>query len=347
MNRRDVLRSGCLGLGVALAGCLGGFEQTSAWRDPPLVENRPQAVYVPAITEGMRLVDETTIGPYGVSLSYSYPHRFWNVASTAREKVVVTAEDAIHLMVTVWDRETNHVIPSSGVSLEIRQDEALVSQEVIYPMLSQQMGFHYGANFELEGEGMYEARVSVGGLSTTQTGEFEGRFDEPLSVEVPFGFDTDRLYELSNRRLGERKGRRDAIAPMDMGIPTGKIPDATTGTLLGTGTSGDAQFAARLISDEPRFGDDPYLAVIACTPYNRTVLPMMHLEASITTPDGQQTVPLQETLDPDIGYHYGTGLSGDASIDRVELTTVLPPQVARHDGYETAFFEMPPVVIDE
>ncbi|WP_254538838.1 iron transporter [Halomarina litorea] len=346
MDRRDVLRAGVTGIGAAVAGCLGGFERQSAWRDPPLVADRPQAVYVPAITEGMALADRRTTNEYEVALTYSYPHRFWNVQGDTREKVIVDADDSIHLMASIWDRESGLVVPSSGVSLEILQGDIPVSQEVIYPMLSQQMGFHYGANFTLDGEGEYRARVSIGGLSTARTGEFADRFSEPRSVEIPFTFDTDELYDLSIRRLGDRQGTRDAIPPMDMDVPAGTVPNVTTGSVVGSGTSGDAQFTARVFQDEARFGEQPYLAVTAHTPYNQIVLPMMQLQAGLQNESGgTDTYPLKPTFDPKLGYHYGANLEEGVTVDRLELATELPPQVARHDGYETAFFEMPTVAI--
>ena len=62
MNRRTFLRQGAaLSGGLLLSGCLGqlGFETQSAWRDPPLVEDRPDAVYYPAIIEGMGMYGTT------------------------------------------------------------------------------------------------------------------------------------------------------------------------------------------------------------------------------------------------------------------------------------------------
>ena len=348
MDRRDVLRLGGAGLGGALAGCLDGFERTSAWRDPPLVDNRPQAVYMPAITEGMALIETTTVGEYGVALSYSYPHRFWNVQSNEREKVTVTADDSVHLMASVWARETGIVVPSSGVSLEIHRDESLVSQEVIYPMLSQQMGFHYGANFALDGEGEYQVRLSIGGLSMPRTGAFANHFDEPQSVEIPFTFDTDALYDLTIRRLGERQGQRAAIEPMDMGVPDGVVPKVDTGAVFGTAVSGDAQFTGRLIRDTPRFGGDSYVAVTAYTPYNRIVLPMMQLSGAVKTATGEAVdATLGAAFDSKLGHHYGVPLKNTDTVEQLALTVDLPPQVARHDGYETAFFEMSDVVISQ
>ena len=56
-------------------------------------------------------------------------------------------------MATIWDKQGGVVIPiDAGLSAEITQDGEPISQEVIYPMLSQQMGFHYGSNFALNGD---------------------------------------------------------------------------------------------------------------------------------------------------------------------------------------------------
>ncbi|MDX1748477.1 MAG: hypothetical protein R3324_21300, partial [Halobacteriales archaeon] len=55
--------------------------------------------------------------------------------------------------------------------------------------------------------------------------------------------------------------------------------------------------------------------------------------------------PLQATLDPDLGYHYGAAVPSLSSGDSVTVTVDGPPQVARHEGYEMAFLEMPPVTL--
>jgi hypothetical protein len=345
-SRRDFLYALGTGATVATAGCLGaaGFETRSAWRDPPLVEDRPDAVYVPAITEGMKMYGEATAGPYGVALSYSYPHRFWTVSGTELSKTVVESEDSLHLMVSLWDRESNTALPlDSGVTIEVTREGRLVTEEVAYPMLSQQMGMHYGSNYALSGEGTYEARVRVGGVSLARTGAFEGRFDAPETVSFSFTFDTDDLYDVPIRRLDDRKGERGAIDPMEMGFPVGRAPETSTlpGRHLGTTTTGDAVFEV-FLTEADRFGSKPYLYVSARTPYNRIALPMMAVRAALSR--GGETAfegDLARTLDPELGYHYGASVDGVRDGDELRLAVEIPPQVARHDGYETAFLEMP------
>ncbi|KAB1185066.1 MULTISPECIES: iron transporter [Haloferax] len=344
MRRRDALKTLGIGALTATAGCLGGFERQSAWRDPPLVENRPDAVYLPAITEGMKMYGMTTIGPYGVALSYSYPHRFWSVAGPELQKTVVEADDSVHLMASVWDHETGTVLPfDAGVTIEILRDGSLVSEEVAYPMLSQQMGMHYGSNYVLDGEGDYEARVTVGGTSLHRTGSFAGQFETVETATFEFTFETDELYDVELERLGDEAGTLGAVPAMEMmNVPTGALPaiDALPGDHLGRQTSGDAHFDAFVVDDGSPFdADGAYLYVSARTPYNEFVLPMMGVRGTVErdgTPvlDGER---LRRTLDPELGYHYGVAVDSLESDDTVTLAVDVPPQVARHDGYETAF----------
>lgn len=338
--------------GSALAGCLGqlGLRTQSAWRDPPLVENRPQAVYYPAITEGMAMYGMTTAGPYNVALMYSYPHRFWPVSGEETEKIVVKPDDSVHLMATIWDAQSGTVIPiNAGLSAEITQNGELVSEEVIYPMLSQQMGFHYGANFPLDGDGTYTAEVSIGGTQMNRTDRFAGQFGKPVTATFEFEFRSKELYDLPLRRLPDKQGKRGAVPPMEMemDVPVGKAPTkgALPGTALGTRRSGDAQFilcATSGRSEQRGTNGSTRLAAFPRTPYNRIVLPFMSLSATVSR-DGERVFrePLETTLSPNFGYHYTALVGNLRPDDDVTLTVETPPQVARHDGYETAFLDMP------
>lgn len=333
---------------AATAGCLEtlGLRTQSAWRDPPLVNDRPRAVYYPAVTEGMGMYGTRSVGPYTIALRYSYPHRFWTLSGSQTRKTVVESEDSVHLMVTIWDERSGIVIPvDAGLSAEIIQDGELVAQEVIYPMLSQKMGFHYGTNFGLDGNGTYEARVSIGGTRMRRTGRFAGRFSTPVTATFEFTFDTAELYDLALRQLPEKEGERGAVEPMEMGtdVPVGRAPPkrALPGRRLGTKRSGDAAFVVTAIRNTNAASR---LAVFPRTPYNRIVLPFMSLSATVSR-DGQQVFDgrLERTLDPDVGYHYSAAVKGLQPGDELEISVNTPPQIARHDGYETAFIDMQPV----
>jgi len=352
-TRRAFLGSVAAGGLAVSAGCLGtlGFSRQSAWRDPPLVADRPDAVYVPAVVEGMGVYGRTTAGRYGVALTYSYPHRFWTLSGRDLSKTVVEADDDVHLMVSVWDRETGRVLPlDSGVTIGIQSGGSVVTQEVAYPMLSQTMGLHYGSNYVLDGEGTYEARVQLGGVSLRRTGGYAGAFGSPEAATVGFEFDTDELHDVSLTRP-ENAGERGAVAPMEMGgVPVGRAPEVASlpGQHLGSTSAGDAVFEVFVVDPEDgRFGDGPYLYVSARTPHNGVVLPMMGLEAVVRR--GGDVVwesSLRSGLDPDLGYHYGASVPGVREGDEVTVATTVPPQVARHDGYETAFLGMDDVSIE-
>ncbi|WP_135306066.1 iron transporter [Haloarcula amylovorans] len=351
MNRRRLLKSG-LGLlgGTALSGCLSslGFETQSAWRDPPLVENRPTAVYYPAVVEGMGLYGTTTAGDVGFALMHSFPHRFWNLTGTNKTKVVVQPDDSLHLMVSAWDTETNTILPLD-ISAEISDTSGQVASNNLWPMLSPNMGFHYGDNIGLPGEGQYDITLRVGPLQTNRTEPFENRFTEAQSATMSFTFDTDETYNLTYRRLGEKAGSRGTVDLMGMQkIPKPVAPAKSNlpGRLIGEGSSGDARFFITVVEGGTRFGKAgrPQMIVSPRTPYNRVILPRMTL--STTVKRGQKTVfqgPLQASLDPEISCYYGASLPGVESGDSVSITVQTPPQLARHDGYETAFIDMPPI----
>ncbi|WP_276270778.1 iron transporter [Haloarcula litorea] len=343
MDRRTLLRTGAgLAGSLALAGCLGGLE-TQSTRAPPLVEDRPDGVYVPSHVEGMEMAGTNTGGDFAFGLMYSYPHRFWTVTGDTVERTDIAAEDDLHLMTSVWDPETGTVIPDTGLSVEIYRDGSLVSQEVIYPMLSQPMGFHYGANFGLEGDGDYTVRLSVGALSTRRTGSFRDRFTEPASVDVPLAYSQAATEEISYERLTERAGERGAVDPMSMEMLPGSVaPSASElpGTVLGSARSDDADLLVTVL-DSPPAGidaDGQYLAVSARTRYNRMLIPSMALSGTLSR-DGEPVFDGEfvRTLDPDLRYHYGAVVDGVESGDELTLRPTVQPQTARHEGYETAF----------
>jgi len=348
MNRRTLLKSGgALGSGLISAGCLSrlGFETQSAWRDPPLVQDRPDGVYYPAIIEGMGIYGTTTAGDIGFALMHSFPHRFWNLTGTNKTKVVVQSSDSLHLMASVWDVESNTVLPVD-ISVEIRSGDEQVTNTNLWPMLSPNMGFHYGDNVGLPGEGSYEVTLRVGPLQTNRSKPFEGKFTEPQSVTMSFSFDTSETYNLEYRRLREKGGTRGAVELMEMGpVPSPVAPkrSALPGREIGKGSSDDATFLATVVEGESRFSEDdrPYLIVSPRTPYNRVVLPRMTLRTRIER-DGETVFqgPLQASLDPKLSCYYGTSVPPIESGDTITVDIQTPPQLARHDGYETAFIDM-------
>ncbi|MCU4742757.1 twin-arginine translocation signal domain-containing protein [Natronoglomus mannanivorans] len=412
MNRRGFLQGTGVAGAIGLAGCLErlGFEEQSAWRDPPLVEDRPDAVYFPASRETMGSYGTATDGEYAVALSYTFPHRFWTIAGDETNRVTVDTEDTMHLMCTVWDPETDTVLPVE-MELEIRQDGASVDRPLAWPMLSQRMGFHYGDNVQLPDDGEYTARILVGPLEATPTGAFEGRFESASTLEIDFEYDRSDIHDLEFEETDyDDWGSRAALELMDHGSsdgghahehddhshgddgnhgdddghdghdhddenhdhgdhdddvghpPTSRGPtiDDFDGELLGSESSADATISAvrtnvdRLLEDndgesdavaDSDTGTSTYIAVFTRTPYNDVILPLMSLSMSVER-DGAvvHEGSLRETLDHEFGHHYGVTVDDLERGDRLQVSVDSHPQLARHDGYETAFFEFDDVV---
>ncbi len=368
MNRRSFLATvGTTGT-LATAGCLEalGFEERSAWRDPPLVDDRPDAVYMPAATEEMGVYGADDDGEYAIELSYTFPHRFWTVSGTETNRVVVELEDTMHLMVTAWDAQTGHVLPAD-MYMEIyrESDGELVTDLNLWAMLSQRMGFHYGDNVELPEEGAYRARVSVGPLDATPLGSFDGRFEEATTLEVGFEYERSDVHDLAFDEIDhDRRGERAALElmdhadhdhgdgdhdhddgdhdPMEVATPLLAAPpvEDLPGTHCGTERTGDAKLSALEVEDDSLSEEGSYLLVTARTPYNDVVLPFTSLSLTLER-NGEAVLedePLSESIHDELGHHYGAGIDLE---DGDELTVAVenPPGVARHDGYETAFFE--------
>ncbi|MFC7156022.1 iron transporter [Halomarina halobia] len=348
MDRRAFLRAtGGLAGAAALAGCVGSGLLDSS-RVPPVLDDRPDAVYLPTHREGMGMLGTGKTDDLAVLLGYSYPHRFWNVNGTEVERTPVSGD--VHLMATVWDRETAVVVPGADLSFEIVRDgEAVAGPEVLYPMLSQSMGVHYGDNVALAGDGEYAATVRIGALDTRRTGAFRDRFDEQATVSIDFEYERAARDDLRLVRYGNEAGERRAMRPTSMdALAPSTAPERADlpGSPGGRAEAGDAIYVVTALDAPPAGlagdGGGRYLAVSARTRYNRFVLPAMGLRGTLSR--GDETVfegDLVRTLDPKLNYHYGTVVPDVQQGDSLALSATVPPQVARHEGYETAFFDPP------
>ncbi|MEF8831388.1 MAG: hypothetical protein V5A23_07630 [Halobacteriales archaeon] len=343
MNRREFLGAGATLATVATAGCLDEFLGGPP-RAPPTVADRPDAVYVPSHVEEMAMVGTQSVGEYEVALSYSFPHRFWNVTGDRTEKVAIEDADSVHLMATVRDPETGTVLPVGSVRADVDGGDKDVAGRRLWPMLSQNMGVHFGDNLALDGDDTYDVTVTVDPLGAVAAGDFAGTFEAGASGTFLFEFSRRERNRLSLDRLQDRAGSPDAVAPMGT-ANSARLPAAgdLPGDHVGRGTTGDAVFVATRLDAPPAGveGDGPYLIVSPRTPYNRYPLPFMAVSATVerggaTVHDGD----LAAAVLPGAGYHYGAVLDALQQGDELTLSVGAPPQMARHEGYETAFLEM-------
>jgi len=354
MKRRRFLAAGASA--SLLAGCLDGdgdagtnTDATDATSDTT-TDGDPAAdgIYVQPFVERMLMAGTASAGDYRFGVFYTFPHQFWTVTGTERSAQPRRDDHTMHLMASVWDPETGTVLPDTGLSVEITRDGDLVSEEVIYPMFSQRMGFHYGANFTLDGDGTYDVGVSVGGLSTRRTGSFEGRFGEPATATVALELDDSKREQLTTQEI-DAGGEAGAVEPMEMdAVPLGRAasPDDLPGTVRGEASADGVRYGVSTLSDG-RFGDGTYLAVSARTRYNGLLVPEMALSGTLRR-DGEAVYDgaFERAIDPALDYHYGALVDGVGTGDALELSVDVPAQVARHQGYETAFLDTPTVELE-
>lgn len=351
MRRRDVLRVGGPAVFAALGGCLVGtgepdipdkYEGLSpAW-------SQPDSVYYQGHRKGMKMLGTKTQGDRTVALSYSYAERFWTVTGSETERVPKSdRRNAIHLMASVWDTETATVLPSdSGLRVRVERDGETVTQRTLWPMLSQQMGFHFGDNVAFPDQGQYAIVVDTGTIGVAGVGAFEGAFEESQTVRFEFPFSRGKRNEIAvSNNVLERRGEADALSPMDTEMqPLSSVPSVNRlpGTVVGEASSGDADFVVTTVDVE----DGTYLTVSPRTPYNGYPLPLMALSAA-TERDGTAVFDgtLSAAVGPTRGYHYRAVVDSVESGDELTIRVDSPPQVARHSGYETAFLEMPEMTI--
>ncbi len=345
MNRRSVLRTtGLLGA-TSLAGCSGLFKTRVMPQAPPLVKNRPDAVYIPTHKEGMQMGGMAKSGRYRVAVFYSYPHRFWLMSGgTAQDekKVPIKSKDDLHLMASVWDSKTKTVLPTGNVRLQLSKGDWNTTRG-LWPMLSQNMGFHFGDNIGLNGEGTYNVKVQVAGLSVRRTGALKGQFGKGTTLTTNFKFDKNKLEKIPFTRLDNKKGNKGAIQPLKMNMPMSHVPEKADlpGSFVGSNASGDAKFLVTTVKDTG-LAKDTYLLVSPRTPYRHYPLPMMSLSATLKR--GSKNVfdgALNATIDSDIGFHYGADVQSAKKGDTLTVKVDSPPTVSRHEGYETAFLKMP------
>lgn len=347
-SRREFL-AGLGAAGVAgLAGC-AGFSLESGSQEPPMVEDPPNAVYYPTHTEGMLMAGMGSDGAYKCALAYSYPHRFWTVTGTDTNKVEVSGDDSLHLMPVVWHAETGIVVPDVNPRMTVRRDGEQVTEVSPWPMLSQQMGFHFGDNVALPEQGEYDVTVSVGEPGSRRTGSLAGA--GAATFEFTVNYQRSELEDIAYTNVPDAKaGTLGAVPAMGMEMTPSTVlpkPEQLPGTLIGTGRSGDAVLAAMWVDNAAPYGGEegaPYLAVSPRTPYNRFVLPLMALSTTVTR-DGETVYDdvLTATVSPELQIHYGAALPSLESGDELTIAVDTPPQASRHEGYETAFIGMEPV----
>ncbi|MGM0389875.1 MAG: iron transporter [Natrinema limicola] len=354
MRRRTALAAGGALLTALSAGCLETLRRDDAWRE--LVVDPPDGVYVPPKVDSMVNYGATTVDGRSISVRATQPHSFWPVVDAERSRADVRSRHALHLMVSIHDSESGVIVPAPVTTTIRRGNEVGIGENVdrrsLWPMLSQRMGPHYGDNVVLDGDGTHTVTVRVGPTSADTTGSLADRVAEPTTADIEFEYDGAEIEGLERRLVDsdEGRGEQGALEPMTDATAHGPTIESGGGTPIGLGRSGDVVFPTALIGVTDRSEvDSPALAVTPRTRHNRYPLPFTSLSATVSqNGDRIATESLIETIDAQYGHSYNTTLEpavlerGDA----LSITIETPPQVARHEGYETAFLERDVATID-
>jgi hypothetical protein len=344
MNRRQYLAVLGAGTLTGLAGCemqpLGGDQDTPT-------EGATSGIYRPTHRDEMQMLGRTSGSSdrLRVALSATIPHEFWLVTGQRTNRSEIRDEATMHLMASVWDRETGFVAPSVSPSITIFRDDEQVGSLTPWSMLSQPMGLHYGDNVAISGSGEYRFEVSVNGATEELSGGLGDVFQSD-SVTITNSFDPETIGSLGTISA-ENSGEPGAISPMQMEMITitqqlSYSDSALPFTEPQQGSDIRTAVALAPSSDVDAFTDsDQALLVAPQTRYNRFPVPLMGVDVTVTR-DGSTVFDgeLSPGIHPDVGHYYGAGVSDIQSGDEITVSYTTPPQFARHVGYEVAFFEL-------
>ncbi|ELY50821.1 DUF7350 domain-containing protein [Natronococcus jeotgali] len=363
MRRRDVLAAGALSLSLS-AGCLDALEREDAWRE--LVVDPPEGVYVPPKVDEMATFGTATADGLAVTLTATQPHSFWTVTGPERARADVRDHHAVHLMATVTDLETGLAVPTS-VTTTIRSRGERVEERTLWPMLSQRMGFHHGDNAALGEDGPHVATVRIEPTRVETAGAIADRLERSRTVDVEFEYAAAEIESLGRRLIDEDEGRGEpgAVEPMarDHGSGDGRdghgdhgdadshgdgrepaLEDAVD-AWLGTARSGDLEFGVGVDGS----GSEAEVVATARTRYNGFSVPFAGLSIAPVREDGfGERTALTERLEADRGHHYGAAVDRTVLEAAPKLAVIVDaaPQLSRHEGYETAFFDLEPATVE-
>ncbi|WP_293032543.1 hypothetical protein [Natronococcus sp.] len=380
MRRRELIAAGALSSALSLsAGCLETLGREDAWRE--LVVDPPDGAYVPPKVDGMLSLGSATVDGLEVSLSATRPHSFWTVAGDERARADVRDHHDVHLMATVTDAETGLAVPTS-VSTAIRSREERIDERTLWPMLSQRMGFHYGDNVPLGEDGPRAATVRIEPTSVDASGALAARLESPRTVDLTFEYTAEEIESLERRLIDEDEGRGEAgaVEPMEHDHGDHESEDGhdgpddhqsenghgahdahgaddheagadleiATDEWLGTARSGDLEFGVGVLEDDSDGDRENAVVVSVRTQYNQFPVPFAGLSVvPVRDSSVGEKVRLAERLDAELGNHYGAPIERGQLEATAELAVTVDatPQVSRHEGYETAFFDLEPATV--
>ena len=140
----------------------------------------------PRPNQMMQSVGSTTWEGMRISVARAEPSEFMIFQGQDSTRVVEPQPaDSVHLMAVLEDAETGERIPYSTVWFTITDDEgSVVFDDRTWPMLSKNMGTHYGVNVGFPEPGTYNLEVQVGPPISARHPEYMDRWREPFTFEL-------------------------------------------------------------------------------------------------------------------------------------------------------------------
>ncbi len=178
MKRRLIVMSALLAVGLIAAFAFGLSPFTSPETEAQIDE--------PRTTQRMQSVGSTTWEGMRISVARAEPSRFMIFQGQDNRRVVEPQpEDSVHLMAVLADEQTGERIPYSTVWFTIKdQDGDVVFDDRTWPMLSQNMGTHYGVNVGFPEPGTYDVEVQIGAPISARHPEYMDRWLDQFTFET-------------------------------------------------------------------------------------------------------------------------------------------------------------------
>lgn len=351
LTRRRLLQAGLTaGTGGAVAGCTSPDSEPA---DGPASADGAGTttpgggrVFVPPHFHERRVAGTTNADGYAITLAYSVPDYYWTVDGRTTTRVTPENDDNVQLLAYVQLPDGGPVLPDVTVRATVTRDGTTVAEQTLVPTLSQRWGLFHGVNLGLGTYTEYPIELHVSEGPARLTRAYEGATDADASTTVPLDFDRGTMDSINTTYL-EAADQQGAVQPASsdaLPLNRQRPPDDLPGTVAAKGRSGGATLTALALDPDqsPHADSTPYLALLVSTPYNGFWLPRAELVATLTR-NGEALYdgPLTPTLDPEVGYHYGAAVETLEGGESLAVSVSTPPQVARRQGYETAFLSMP------
>ena len=134
----------------------------------------------------MEGIASTTWEGMRISVARAEPSEFMIFQGQDSQRMVEPKPaDSVHLMAVLEDDETGERIPYATVWFTITDEEGnIVFDDRTWPMLSQNMGTHYGINVGFPEPGTYTVEVQVGPPIAARHPEYTDRWLEGFTFET-------------------------------------------------------------------------------------------------------------------------------------------------------------------